>query len=167
MILLRIRKRRSSFDEQDFEDTYIAEFCNQQTGQPDQHLSVFFVEDTAPVTIQVQAEYAASLKNDPPRNFTGIDLAGIGGHTILETDGAMRFVFTTKAHRELEFATGSAVREFAAAVCQQVALRRRESTPPDVKAYVLSKYDSGDVEWTTVCESKPKWAKWINRAQKP
>ncbi len=165
-MLLRIRKRLTSFDEP-VDEAYLVEFYDQKTGSPDLALSVFEVDDAPPPITQACAEFAASFKREPPKGYSGVGVSGIKGPELVSTDGATQFKFTSDAHRELKFSNGESHRGFFEVVYNEQVTRKRTASDSDVRAHVLARCASGDDEWISLRGTKPAWDKWVTKQPKP
>lgn len=158
MLLLRITKRRTSWEPGTaFEDTLRAEFRTKQ-GSLDLRLSVYEVEDAADIITRTYAEHAAGAGLNPPRGATNMNLR-CAEQCIVQAPGASSFRFTREAHRELLFSNDSALREFVQHMHDELESRQRKTTLEQLKEFVRARLISCDPEWTEHCGRSPQWGK--------
>lgn len=153
--LLRVARRRVSWETVDDIDTLIKAEFRTPEGGPDLSLSVYEVNDEQ--LVQTFAEHSAGAGLDPPRGGLGVDLAS--SRRVDATPGETGFDFTVAAHRELRFENEGDLRAFLQhAVIPSLDGRRREVSRGQLREFVQARRIANDAEWMPFLEANPKWA---------
>ena len=157
VLLLRVTKRKSSWEDAvGFDESFRTEF-RAKDGSFDLNLSVYEIDDYDERVIQTYAEHAAGLGLNPPRGATNLDLS-YPERPVVKTPGTSIFQFTKHAHRELPFIDKQELEGFARRLYDEVCIRSRKTTKQQLREYVRSRVAvNEDTEWIAHCNAHPKW----------
>ena len=160
-ILLRISKRRTSWEEPDVETILRVEFSWNST--PELNVSVYEIPDNDTNIVRAYAEHVVGARLDPPpKPSKHMDAQGPDVMPI-SVSGPGPFAFIRDAHREIEFEDEGELRAFIAAIRDQVSARTRKADKSDVRQYIKQRLADDDPEWTSALNELPKWNVWAAR----
>ncbi len=165
--LLRICRRRSSFEPGNLEFVYRTVFCRGSEKDPDLQLSVYEVSDDVPTWVRVYAEHYASHLSPPFRDTTVVNLEGKHhGTQVAVPAHQAKFQFQETSHRELHFADAAELRNFVNRLLADIDGRAREVDSSDASKYAASRCFADDPEWADLASGERKWAKYLHRLTK-
>lgn len=171
--LLRICRRRSSFEPENLEQVYKVEFCiGGDESRPDLQLSLYSVRDESPTIVRVYAEHYASSGLEPPIKPRGlVNVCGLEPmEPIKVPPPAAVFRLLRESHREIHFPDSGGLSGFVAKLIGDLAGRDRQVSRDQAHDYVLSRHREADPEWKGILAT-PKWTsaiqKWAKARSKP
>ena len=154
-ILLRISKRRTSWEERDARLVLDAEFRKKEDRSPDLRVSVYEVDDEHPIVVRAHSEHYANAELNP-RGMPNLDVSGATVAPLVQSQDSIRFQFIRTVHREIRFADERELLAFIQRVLDSVEQRRRNVTNKELKSYVAGRLAEEDPEWTAFVRESPK-----------
>ena len=160
-MLLRVGRRKTSFEEQDPEVIVSIEFRT-SSGEPDLRPSVYRIAQSAVVQTHAEHQAGCMLSPTPVANFDLTDDSVI----FQRAPGNDAFAFTRECHHELLFEDSRQLLSFVAAILAEGRSRRIPSTKPQMASYVHGRVAAADHEWLSFLEraqgsKKNEWEKLI------
>lgn len=154
MLLLRVGKYKSLWEEPNpLSDIIEAEFTD-ENGNPDLALSVYRIE--VGDVVRAFVEHFAAPRLRPPNSRTSVDLSN-GPAKVKPDPVPGTFEFIKEAHCELLFHDSTQLETFVALVRSEIAHRGYRVTGAQVKAYVRARLAADDPEWVPYVAANPSW----------
>lgn len=161
-LIIRLGKRRSSWEKTDPRDIAEVEFQDRSTGGFDLRPSVY-VLDEASLVVRVRAEHSASCIS-PPRPTQSTIEFNVAGATAAPTQpspGETSFAFANSAHAELLLADEAELLALVGQLLTQRAQREIAVTGSEVLTYVDERLTAGDPEWVAlISPNGPEQGDW-------
>lgn len=145
-LLLRVAKRKASWDDIENEESLRAEF-GVEGGLLDLSLSVYEVNEKER-SLQVSAEHQAGSglnpKGQPCYDFSGAKI-------VQETLGETGFEFTQNAHREIKFENDGDLKAFIKQLAKNLRSHHFPVEKKHIREYSKGRIEKEDPEWLEFC----------------
>lgn len=171
-VVLRLGKRRTSWEKSDPREIAALEFSSREGGL-DHRPSVYVLQpsldsEVRPLATRVRAEHQVSFMSPPdPSGTAEHDLEGLPGALPVSCPGKTKFSFANTVHAELHLQDDEAVFHLVEQLLAQRTARVVALSQSDTMSYVRSRLAADDPEWVAAInglprDKAPRWRKLVD-----
>ena len=166
-MLLRMGKRRTSWESDDAHEIADTEFRNRDNSYqltPSVYkLDAPSVDEGSALVLRAAAEHAANAGLYPPGPGVHLDVEPAYNGPLRAAPDSKWFCLIRETHRTLLFQHAAQLLGWVGALVASGRLPRHTLSKAEVRAYVAHRLGCGDEEWTAFVAAAPKGPKWDMR----